>query len=62
MARNSKEHPMGLVPDDELLTRGEAGGYTSEIVWRKQMLLESRRQTLLLTEIRDHFKSWAVEE
>ncbi|MEV6625613.1 hypothetical protein AB0M71_32380 [Amycolatopsis sp. NPDC051114] len=53
---------MGLVPDDELLTRGEAGGYTSEIVWRKQMLLESRRQTLLLTEIRDHFKSWAVEE
>lgn len=57
------------------LTAGEVQDCAVEVNWNKRMLLESRRQTVVLTEIRDllqgndgkleqireHFENWVVQ-
>ncbi|WP_372663626.1 hypothetical protein [Amycolatopsis kentuckyensis] len=47
---------------DEVLTTAEQNAATSDVAFRRFVMGEIRRHTLLLTEIRDHFASWAPEE
>ncbi len=44
------------------LTSKESNAATSEVAYRRFMMEEARSQTLLLQEIRDHFRTWAPEE
>jgi hypothetical protein len=46
----------------DVLTTSELNDATTEVSYRRFMMREARRHTLLLTEIRDHFASWAPEE
>jgi hypothetical protein len=52
---------MAMRPD-EVLSKTELNDATSDVAFRRFMMREARRHTLLLTEIRDHFRSWAPEE